>query len=173
MLRDLPCYETLQEKARRYPQLEADAVEATLVLMRVTSDVLDGLGAHLARCGTGQGRFLVLILLDRPCVEGAMSPSELAHALDVTRANVTGLVDGLEKEGLVERQRDETDRRAQQVHLTAAGREFLHAMLPEHYERIAGLMAHLSPAERRQLTGLLVKVARGLGALRDEEWKAE
>lgn len=170
LLRELPHYESLREKARRYPDLDADAVTATLTLLRVAGDVLEGMGAHLARHGVSQGRFLVLILLSRACAEKGMSPSEIASGLDVSRANITGLLDGLEKDGYVERRQDLEDRRALTIVLTRAGSEFLEAMLPDHYRRIAGLMAHLAPAERHQLVELLGKVARGNGALRDENW---
>jgi hypothetical protein len=40
-------------------------------------------------------------------------------------------------------------------------------MLPDHYRRIAGLMAPLSEAERTTLCELLRKVASGIPALRD------
>jgi len=170
LLRDLPRYEMLQEKARRYPDLDAGAVEATLVLLRVASDVLEGFGAHFARNGTSQGRYLALMMLDRPCIEDGMSPSELAEKLGVTRATVTGLLDGLERDGLISREMHPEDRRAFRIQLTEKGREFLSEMLPDHYRRIAGLMAHLNDEERRQLIALLAKVAQGQDALRDANW---
>ncbi len=173
LLRELPHYDSLQERAVRYPDLDVGAVEATLSLLRVAGDVLEGMGAHLARQGISQGRFLVLILLSRRCAEAGMSPSDLAQCLDVSRANITGLLDGLEKDGFVRRRQHPEDRRALTIHLTVAGHDFLEAMLPEHYRRIAGLMVHLAPDERRELTQLLGKVARGVGALRDQEWTPE
>ena len=170
LLRDLPRYEMLQEKAKRYPDLDAGAVEATLVLMRVASDVFEGFGAHLARNRTSQGRFLVMMLLDRVCVSSGMSPSEIADKLGVTRATVTGLLDGLEKDDLISRQMHPEDRRAFCIELTTKGQEFLAELLPDHYRRIAGLMAHLNDDERHQLVGLLSKVSLGQGAMRDEHW---
>lgn len=170
LLRELPRYEMLQEKAKRYPDLDAGAVEATLVLMRVASDVLEGFGAHFARNGISQGRYMVLMMLERPCVVSGMLPSEIADKLGVTRATVTGLLDGLEKDGLISRQMHPEDRRAFCIELTNKGREFLADLLPEHYRRIAGLMAHLDDGERRQLIDLLSKVALGTDAMRDEDW---
>ena len=170
LLRDLPRYEMLQEKAKRYPELDASAVEATLVLLRVASDVFEGMGTHLARHDISQGRFMVLVLLDR-CERGeGILPSEIAEQLGVTRATVTGLLDGLEKETLISRTMHPEDRRAFCIELTPKGRRFLTELLPEHYRRIAGLMAHLNCAEQRQLVELLGKVAHGQNALHDEEW---
>ena len=170
LLRDLPRYEMLQEKAQRYPELDANAVEATLVLLRVASDVFEGMGAHLARHDISQGRFMVLVLLDRHSHAEGLLPSEIAEHLGVTRATVTGLLDGLEKCELISREMHPEDRRAFCIELTPKGREFLAEMLPGHYRRIAGLMAHLSESEQRQLVKLLGKVSHGHNALRDEDW---
>ena len=170
LLRDLPRYEMLQQKAQRYPELDVSAVDATLVLLRVASDVFEGMGAHLTREGLSQGRFMVLVLLDRSAKGEGILPSEIADQLGVTRATVTGLLDGLEKCNLISRTMHPEDRRAFCIELTPKGRQFLAAMLPEHYRRIAGLMAHLDHAEQRQLVALLSKVAHGQDALHDEHW---
>ena len=171
LLRDLPRYEMLQQKAQRYPELDASAVDATLVLLRVASDVFEGLSAHLARHDISQGRFMVLMLLDRAESDEGILPSEIAEQLGVTRATVTGLLDGLEKCDLISRQIHPDDRRAFCIELTPTGRQFLTDLLPGHYRRIAGLMAHLSEAEQRQLVALLTKVSHGQNALHDEHWK--
>jgi DNA-binding MarR family transcriptional regulator len=166
LIRDLPRYECLELRSRRYPDLDAGAMEATLVMLRVASDVLEAFAAHLARHGTSQGRFAVLMMLDR-YEETDLLPSELAEKIGVTRATMTGLLDGLEKEGFVQRRQHPDDRRALTVHLTESGQKFLENMLPEHYRRIAGLMSGLDSAERRQLVHLLKKVSANTGSIRD------
>lgn len=168
LLRDLPRYECLELRAHRFPDLDAGAVETTLFLMRVASDVLDGFAAHLQSHGTSQGRFLVMMLLDRNA-ESPLLPSELAEKIGVTRATITGLLDGLERESLVERRAHARDRRALTVHLTAKGAAFLEAMLPDHYRRIAALMSELDDDERRQLRHLLAKIAAQSGAIHQLE----
>ena len=166
--RKLPRFECLEHRARRYPDLDAGAVEATLMLMRVSSDVLEAYAAHLHRNGTSQGRFSILIVLDHHA-DCALLPSDLACKMGITRATITGLLDGLEKDGFVERRQHPEDRRALTVHLTGAGRSFLEAMLPDHYRRIAALMSELDAGERRQLIELLHKVAAKIDAIRLEK----
>ena len=51
-----------------------------------------------------------------------MTMRALADELSCDASNATGLVDRLEKRGLLERRSDEHDRRIKRVHLTAAGR---------------------------------------------------
>ncbi|PQV63809.1 transcriptional regulator, MarR family [Abditibacterium utsteinense] len=165
--RKLPRYECLEQRSRRYPDLDAGAVEATLVLMRVSSDILEAYAAHLARNGTSQGRFSIMIVLDLH-TDHVLLPSDLACQIGISRATVTGLLDGLEKDGFVERRQHPEDRRALTVHLTSAGLAFLEAILPDHYRRIAALMSGLDVEERRQLVGLLTKVAAKVDAIRLE-----
>lgn len=169
LIRDWPRYECLQEKARRYPQLDVGAVEATLMLLRVAQEVMAGLSAQYERHHISQGRFMVLMILDR-YQDRSLPPSELAEKIGVARATITGLVDGLEKEGLVARNPHPDDRRALTINLTLKGREFLNTMLPGHYRRVAGLMEHLDEDERQQFIALLAKVNAGTNALQDAQW---
>jgi len=67
-------------------------------------------------------------LLKHVRLHGRVAATELAEALDVTPANVTGMVDRLEREGLAARARSEEDRRVVFVTLTPAGRAKMRAI---------------------------------------------
>lgn len=84
----------------------------------------------------------------------------LSRDLLVTAGNVTGLVDRAERDGLVLRRPDPSDRRLARVWLTAAGRELISGLLPTHAAEVHALMAGMPAAQRRELRRLL-------GALRD------
>jgi len=164
-LKEQPKEETLRAQAERYPELDVSAIQACIRLARVGSDLLASFDANLARHGLSQGRFiLMLMLLRHP--EG-LRPAELAERAGVTRATITGLLSGLEKEGLVLRREHEVDGRMSVVHLSAKGHQRLEGMLPNHYRRIAALMGDLTAEERTQLMHLLDKVAGGFPKLRD------
>ena len=160
-LRDLPKYEAIEQRSRRYPQVNAAAVESFLVLLRVASDVLEAMERFLAGHGMSQGRFTVLMLLNREPDRPA-SPSDLATRSGVTRATMTGLLDGLERDRLVKREADRQDRRMLLVELTARGRKLLDGMLPDYYSNIASIMAHLPDSEKHHLVELLGKVNIGI-----------
>ncbi|MDT0166032.1 MarR family winged helix-turn-helix transcriptional regulator [Actinotalea sp. Marseille-Q4924] len=70
----------------------------------------------------------VLLLLH---ADGSLMSHELADALKISPASVTGLVDRLEHRGLVERVADPTDRRARQVHPTAQGSQLVDTLMAE------------------------------------------
>ena len=69
----------------------------------------------------------------------------------VTRATISGLLDGLEKDGLIGRRPDPEDRRLIRVHLTAAGRGFLDKIRPGYCRWLSSIMTPLDEEERQQL----------------------
>ncbi|MFI6821853.1 MarR family winged helix-turn-helix transcriptional regulator [Micromonospora sp. NPDC050187] len=70
--------------------------------------------------GLTQAGLATLMTLDQ---HGAMTHRAVAERCFVRPATLTGIVDTLERDGLVVRQRDETDRRAVRLAITPAGRE--------------------------------------------------
>jgi DNA-binding MarR family transcriptional regulator len=79
----------------------------------------------------------------------------LSRRLMVTNGNVTGMVDRLVGEGLVERQPAPNDRRAQLVKLTPAGKTAFAEMIPKHQALVEAQFANLSRADLRGLHALL------------------
>jgi len=88
--------------------------------------------------------------------------SELSRHLMVTGGNVTGIVDQLERDGLVERAAEPADRRAYRVRLTRAGRKAFAEMAAAHEEWIVELLAGLSRREHAALYKLLGGMKRGI-----------
>ncbi len=161
LLKDLPRYECLQECAKVLPGLEPSACESYLHLLRTADEAFRVIDAHFHGRGLSQGRFTVLmLLLDKPGPGSLqLTPAQLAEQSGVTRATMTGLIDTLERDGLVVRRPDPADRRAQLVEMTPLGIDFITAMLPEHFRRVSTLMEPLSESERRTLVKLLGKIA--------------
>lgn len=101
---------------------------------------------HFARYGLSTGRYRLLADLEDH--DGEKSPSRLAADLGVSRATVTGLVDGLEQEGLVARRPSAEDGRGAVVVLTARGAQRLRDMAPEHFARLEEMVDELTVDER-------------------------
>lgn len=166
MLKDLPRYECMIRAAERFPMLQPSAGEAFLNLLRTGDDVFGVVSRFFAKHDVSQGRFTVLMLLGMDFEETAATPAALADMAGVTRATMTGLIDTLEKDGMVSRAADANDRRTVQVRLTGAGRAMLDGMLPDYFQCVADVMRPLSEGERTQLVRLLQKVQGGLGDVR-------
>jgi DNA-binding MarR family transcriptional regulator len=171
MLKDLPRYECIRACVEQYPEGDPEAGAVFLHLLR-TADELDEVKTELMRRhNISSGRFTVLMLLstsgdDSSCAETGklvpLSPAELADMAGVTRATMTGLVDTLEKDGLVRRETDPRDRRAMQVHLTPEGKSFMDDFLPRYFKVVTTIMAPLSGPEKKKLVQLLTKIRGSL-----------
>ncbi len=98
-------------------------------------------------------RFDLLAQLER--APQGLRMSELSQRLMVTGGNVTGVTDGLEKEGLVVRETDPSDRRAFKVRLTPEGQRQFGRMAAEHEQWVIGLFKRMSPKRKNQLAELL------------------
>ena len=163
LLKDLPRYECLLEAAKEFPDLDPSAAAVFLHLLRTGDEVFRVVESNLAAHHLTQGRFGVLMALWGSCHRAGgrlapLSPAELAERAGVTRATMTGLIDTLERDGLVTRAPDRTDRRMMSVRLTPRGRRRLEKVLPSHFQIMAGLMDPISERDRKTLVRLLTKI---------------
>ncbi len=112
------------------------------------------------RHGLSEGRIGVLFRLKR---SGDLPLGELADDLDSSPRNITGLVDHLERDGLVERVPDPTDRRSVRARLTAEGRALIDRIWEEgmeHQHELVGALSKDDLAQLRHLCLMLVENAR-------------
>lgn len=161
LVRDLPKYEAIRARAARYPEIDPEAVEAFLMLMRTGSDVMMSVEKYFTRFKISHGGFGVLMLLHRHPKVG-LNPSDLAARCGVTRATMTGLLDCLQRNKLVRRESDQTDRRTVVVRLTETGLDLLEGLLHDYYQRVALMMGSLSSDDKKQLSGMLTQVSGGI-----------
>jgi DNA-binding MarR family transcriptional regulator len=89
---------------------------------------------------------------------GPISSAELSRELCVTPSNITGIIDRLEKKGLVARIRQEEDRRVVLISLTEVGTA-LAERLPDPIEtRLISALSDLKPGKVRDLRNALTTV---------------
>jgi DNA-binding MarR family transcriptional regulator len=128
-------------------------------LISVTTGVLGALDGELqAEHGLSLGEYEVLVhLSEEP--EHSLRMTDLASRLHLSPSGITRRIDGLEREGLVERRQCPSDRRGSNAVLTKEGMRRLAAAAPTH---VRGVRAHfidqLSDQEIAQLASALASV---------------
>jgi DNA-binding MarR family transcriptional regulator len=90
--------------------------------------------------------------------DGALTMGELARRLGVSEKTVTGVVDRLEREGHVQRERVTLDRRVVQCRLTPAGQEACQRLDRLLHEAILEVMALLDSSDRQALFRIIEKL---------------
>lgn len=166
-LLDQPTEEEFENLAQRYREMEPSSVKAAVTLLKIGSDVLTGFEKMLKVYGLSQGRFLILLVMNRQ-PDKSTTPSVLAEKIGVTRATMTGLIDGLARDGFVKRFSHKSDRRKQNLRLTDSGKTALEKLLPDYWSRIHNLMSGLTQTEEEQLILLLKKVGDRVSKLTDK-----
>jgi DNA-binding MarR family transcriptional regulator len=106
-----------------------------------------------AKYQTTLPRFDLMAQLERS--RQGLKMSELSQRMMVTGGNVTGITDGLEKEGLVVREVDPNDRRVYRVRLTTEGQRQFRSMAAEHEQWVITLFGGMSERSKQQLVELL------------------
>ena len=96
--------------------------------------------------------------------ERRLTQVEVASEMQVTSANITFLVDGLEKAQLVRRVPSQTDRRTVYVELTEAGQLLTERLVPSMARFMARLTDGFSDVEKHQLSDLLDRLRRNAAA---------
>lgn len=163
-----PSFDTIPFLAARYKEVDKTAVEAFFATLRVATHLTSGSESYFQKRGVSHSRYKVMMcLMLRDCGHG-QSPAALADYLNVKRATMTGVLDTLESDQIIERFPDPEDRRGLIVRLTEKGRAWLDEFLPGHYSRMANAMKCLTEDERRQIVTLLRKFDSGLSALYED-----
>ena len=124
--------------------------------------VLKRLNARLSKEGITFSQYSVLLALAR---NGPMQMNKLGEHMLVAPANVTGLVDRMEKKGYVKRRRDENDRRLYVIEPTEAGSRIF-KRISSRFRLYAGSVGlTLTPQEMNSTLAALRKVRKGLEEL--------
>jgi DNA-binding MarR family transcriptional regulator len=136
-------------------------------LIRVFGLVERVMQPYFAQFGISGAQWSVLRNLHRAEQEGhaGLRLTDLGERLLVRPPSVTGVVDRLEKVGLVARDGVPEDLRAKQVVLTDKGRRILERVLAAHQEQLDAVMSGLAREEQAELHRLLGKLGRHLDGM--------
>jgi MarR family transcriptional regulator, organic hydroperoxide resistance regulator len=93
---------------------------------------------------------------------GEMESRHLAAEANVTKGTLTGVLDTLERRGLVARRRRTSDRRLVMVSLTDEGRATIRDVFPRFNHEEARIAALLSATQRHDVAGGMRRIVRGL-----------
>jgi len=99
-----------------------------------------------------------LVCLRQLLADGEMAPSQLAKAIYLSQATVTGIIDRLEAKGLISRERSTQDRRRITVRLTDRGTRLANEMPWPLQERFSKSLADLAQEEIEQIDTILKRL---------------
>jgi MarR family transcriptional regulator, 2-MHQ and catechol-resistance regulon repressor len=145
----------LQDELKKKRPFELPEQEAMLNILRTSDQFQNRFGRLFREYDLTHSQYNVLRILrgegkPMPCLEIGDRMIQVVPAM-------TGLLDRLEKQGLVHRERCTEDRRVVYVELTDAAQELLQRMDDPVMELHKQLIGHLTQAELKELSRLLEK----------------
>ncbi|MBC2601510.1 MarR family winged helix-turn-helix transcriptional regulator [Puniceicoccus vermicola] len=106
----------------------------------------------------GCGSLTDFAVLELLLHKGSMPVNEIGEKVLLTSGSITTAVQRLEKKGLVERIRDDLDRRVVRVELTQVGRSLIESSFREHSQRLDELFSVFTEEEKDQFGTLVRKI---------------
>ncbi len=152
----------LLEKAERHGEPTAANIGLCFELLALASAIDRDCAVRLAPYGLSEGKFVLLFLLHSSA--DGLSPHKLAEQAGVTRATITGLLDGLERDGLLTRLHIVEDRRRLTVRLTDKGAMLALNLMSEHTRWIGSIFDGFTPRERDLMSALLRRVWQNIAS---------
>jgi DNA-binding MarR family transcriptional regulator len=153
---DHDAVDTITDQWRRErPELDPSPMAIMGRISRIATLAQRELDRVFRRYGIVGGDFDVLATLRRAGPSYRLTPGELSRSTMVTTGGMTKRLDRLEKEHLIRREPDPSDRRGRLIALTPEGRDVVDRAVEAHLQNEERLLAGLPPVERAQLAGLL------------------
>jgi DNA-binding MarR family transcriptional regulator len=152
----------------RNAQPDFDAiVEAIVYLYTESRRITKGIAGRYGLTGPQ----LAVVKMLEPV--GKLSLSELSAQIRARNSTVTGIIDRMEREGLVVRRRSDEDRRVVNIELTAKGQELAGEISVEPVQIFRQVLSELSARDSNELRRILNKLARRVRDLVNEGTEGE
>jgi MarR family 2-MHQ and catechol resistance regulon transcriptional repressor len=130
-------------------------LDTFIKLTRCTNSLLARLAERSTIGGLTYSQFAVLEALYHL---GSLTQGEISAKVLKSGSNMTTVIDNLERDDLVRRDRDANDRRVIHIHLTEAGTKKIEAVLPGHVAALVEEFSILSASEQETLGALCKKL---------------
>lgn len=138
-------------------EAETRALDTYIKLTRAANSLLDRTNRHLDDYHLTPSQFGALEALYHL---GTLSQIELSRKLLLSTANITTVLQNLEKRALICRERDARDQRYVNVSITEAGAALIASILPSHVAGITADIGVLTADEQETLGALCRKLGR-------------
>ncbi len=141
------------------------AHEALLSTYYTASNLRKKAGQFLQPFGLTDVQFNLMMLLQNQSRQGeGLSQAQLSSMMLVNRANITALIDRMERAGFVCRNSSPSDRRSNIIKLTESGKKLLERIEPLYAQEVKRIMAVLMESEQKRLIGMLEKVRSNINS---------
>ena len=149
----------LQYELNMNKPIKLGAHEALLNIYYTASKIKKRADDFFRAFGLTDVQFNLMILLSHQSgKEGGLSQAQLSDMMLVNRANITSLIDRMERADLVVRTASPNDRRYNIIKLTSRGKKLFVKVDPLYAKEVKKVMACLNEAEQKRLNRMLGRI---------------
>ena len=162
-----PLRRTAQRYKRELPWADEEAILVTLGIIRARRVMVAATPRYLESLNLGvslSGARVTLLLTLYFAHDRRLAQNRISREMEVSRTNITNLIDGLVKDDLVTRVTSPVDRRVSYAQLTPHGEELCARLLPSMAQMMMDVCSNFSDEEKRTLHELLFRWQRDMAA---------
>ena len=156
-IREAEVHEAVERLKESFPDLDAGALEVTMMLERAHTLLVDARAAYWAKFGITAKRFILLRHLYLAPGK-KLSMGEIATVLNAGTPNVTQIIGGLVRDELVTRTTAEEDKRMIYAVLTRKGEEVFESVFSANAARLKDSWTPLTDREKQQLVSMMARL---------------
>jgi MarR family 2-MHQ and catechol resistance regulon transcriptional repressor len=156
-IREAAIHAAVGRLKERFPDLDAGALEAMLMLERAHALLIDSRSPLWARNGITPRRFILLRHLYLAAGR-RLSMGEIATVLNAGTPNVTQIISGLVRDGLVTRTTAEEDKRMIYAVLTPKGVSVFEEVFTQNAARLKDSWTPLTDREKQQFVSMMARL---------------
>ncbi|MER2174795.1 MAG: MarR family transcriptional regulator [Carnobacterium sp.] len=164
---DRPTKERVETLKKMFPEANASFVTLFLDIQWTYRGMQKQYDIFFERYGLTETKFIILMFLyNEPSHQ--LLPSILSEKLGSTRATITKVTNGLERNNWIIKKPSSRDKRSVIIQLTHEGEALLENFLPENYRAVSLIMSTLDISEQEELVRLLNKIKLGTKKMQTE-----
>jgi DNA-binding MarR family transcriptional regulator len=130
------------------------------LLNRAASRIVEAFEGELARHDVSLGQWRVLASIWH---EGQLMQTDISRHTSIDTSTLSRMLGGMEKRGLLKREKSPEDSRAVLVRLTPKGRKITEALIPQALAVEAAALEGLAPGDVAKLHAVLRRIFANLG----------
>lgn len=129
-------------------------------LINVSEAIIKTADRFFAKFGVTTAQYDILAILKYS--ERKLTQSDLGINRVVSRSNITGILDRLERIGMAKREGSADDRRVKYISITKKGLDLIEKVESKYFDNVKKLVWFLDEKDKKELVEILGRLERGL-----------
>jgi DNA-binding MarR family transcriptional regulator len=139
--------------------------DTVIKILRISEALVKTADRFFSKYGVTTTQYDVLVIVNYS--ESRITQSELGERRVVSRSNITGIVDRLEKLGLIKRESDTGDRRIKHLVVTKKGKDIIEKVEEKYFDNLKQILWFLDEKDKAGILEIIGRIEKSLRRAED------